>query len=63
MGWAGGSILAEEIWKVVSKEIPKKAHKKIARKLIDLFESEDCDTIDEAEDLCEAAGRVVEEEE
>jgi hypothetical protein len=55
MGWASGSILAEDIWSLVSKYIPKKDKKKIARKFIDLFEDQDCDTMDEAESLVKDA--------
>lgn len=62
MGWASGSIIAEQIWDLIKKEIPKNKQKKIAKKIIDIFESEDCDTIDEAEELCLAAGRSLEEE-
>lgn len=61
MGWASGSQLAEEIWEVVGKHIPSKNKKQVAKKLIDLFEDSDCDTIDEAEDLCKAAGRSEED--
>jgi hypothetical protein len=49
MGWAGGSSLLDEVAKVVMPLIPKEKRKKVAAKLIDIFESEDCDTINECE--------------
>jgi hypothetical protein len=57
MGWASGSELAEDIWTLVRKYIPKRVRKRVARKLIDLFENRDCDTIDECEQLCQDAER------
>lgn len=62
MGWASGSIIAEVIWDLIKNEIPKNKQKKIAQKLIDIFENEDCDTIYEAEELYKAAGKSLEEE-
>jgi len=56
MGWAGGSELAESVWKLVRKHIPKKDREKIAGKIVDLFESEDCDTMHECTQLMEDAG-------
>jgi hypothetical protein len=49
MGWAGGSGLAADIWDTVREYIPEEARKKVARKIVDLFENEDCDTMPEAE--------------
>ncbi len=63
MGWGSGSYLAEAVWNLIKKEIPKEKRKKIASKLIDLFEDEDCDTLQECEDLCQVAGRYQDEEE
>lgn len=56
MGWASGSELAEEIWVIVSKHIPKQNQKRVAQKIITAFEERDCDTIYECYDLVEAAG-------
>jgi len=47
MGWASGSDLAEEIWKIVGKHIPEKKHQKVAEKLLKAFENMDCDTMQE----------------
>ena len=58
MGWANGSYLAGEVWAAVRRYIPKgKKRRNVAQVLIALFEEFDCDTIDEAEQLCEDAGR------
>ena len=57
MGWASGSELAEDVWTLVRKYIPKNALKQVASKLIDLFENRDCDTIEECEQLCQDAKR------
>lgn len=56
MGWAGGSELATELWDLVREYIPASKKKKIARKFVDAFENEDCDTMGECEDLLEDAG-------
>ena len=62
MGWARGSVLAEEVWEVVRHRIPAGSERRqAARKIIDLFEDHDCDTIDEAWMLCADAGRVYDE--
>jgi len=61
MGWAGGSIIAEEVWLVVSKHIPKGSQRAlVAREIIDIFENADCDTINEAKTLCQDALRRTE---
>ena len=52
MGWAGGSELADKVWHNVRTYIPKaEDRKRLAKKIIDLFEDEDCDTMDECETL------------
>lgn len=56
MGWASGSSLAADIWSLVRRHIPKEKRPRVAKNLIDLFESEDCDTMEEAEQLCRDAG-------
>lgn len=47
MGWASGSGIAEDVWEAVKKYIPKEDLKKVAGRLIDIFEAEDCDTMQE----------------
>ena len=56
MGWASGSELAEEIWDIVKKYIPKNKKKKVAKQLVEAFEDRDCDTMCEAEELFKVAG-------
>lgn len=51
MGWASGSELAEDVWDTVRKYIPVKNRRRVARKIVDLFEQQDCDTIHECEKL------------
>jgi hypothetical protein len=58
MGWSGGSEMAEEIWRLVGGKIAKPHRKRVARALISIFENQDCDTIDECDALCKAAGRT-----
>lgn len=62
MGWARGSSLAEDVWDLFRSKVPEQDKRRLAKKLIDLFENRDCDTIDEAETLCKDAGRKVEED-
>jgi len=62
MGWASGSEIAEKVWKVVSKVIPEKDKKRIARKLITIFENADCDTMYECKDLIRCANLKREED-
>lgn len=45
MGWASGSALFSEVWKAVRKHLPKNKRVDVCKKLIEEFESEDCDTI------------------
>lgn len=47
MGWASGSSIAESVWNAVKKYIPKPDQKQVAQSMIDIFESEDCDTMQE----------------
>lgn len=62
MGWSGGSYVAEQVWDLIKDFIPKNKKKKVAREIIDIMEDQDCDTIDEAEELCEAAKREIDED-
>jgi hypothetical protein len=45
MGWSTGSRLADEIWGVCRKYIPGEHRQRIARKLIEIFEGYDADTV------------------
>jgi len=56
MGWASGSAIAETVWDAVRKHIPKDKRQKVAREIVEVFESEDCDTMDEARRLMKDAG-------
>lgn len=56
MGWASGSAIAESVWDSVRKHIPKDKRQKVAREIVEVFESEDCDTMDEARRLMKDAG-------
>jgi hypothetical protein len=48
MGWASGSSLAEDVLKVVSPHIERRSDfKAVAKRILDLFEGHDCDTLDE----------------
>jgi hypothetical protein len=56
MGWASGSALADDVWALFRKHVPAKNRRAVARKLVDMFEGEDCDTMDECERLMKDAG-------
>lgn len=62
MGWASGSEIAEDIWKLVRVHIPRKERKDIANQIIEIFEDKDCDTMEEAEllskDACRTYGTI-----
>ena len=47
MGWASGSEMADDLWNALRKHIDPKQLKKCARKVIDIFEQQDCDTMSE----------------
>ncbi len=51
MGWASGRSLLEDVARIVMPHIPKAKRPKVAKKLIKAFESEDCDTINEVEQV------------
>ena len=64
MGWARGAEIAEEVWDLFKKHIPKEKRKKMANKLIDLFEGHDCDAIhSDAPDLAKEADRYQNDDE
>lgn len=49
--------MAYDVWKLVRPlTYEGKDRKKIAKKIIALFESQDCDTMYECEQLCKDAG-------
>ena len=52
MGWASGSIIAEELWDAIRESLPAGiVRRAFAQKFIDVFRNYDCDTIEEAENL------------
>lgn len=51
MGWAAGSALAEKIWEIIKGHIPEHEKQNTASQIVDAFEYEDCDTMEEAEEL------------
>jgi len=51
MGWGSGSMLAEDLWDAIKPHIPEGERQTVALVIIDLFEHNDCDTMDEAEAL------------
>lgn len=51
MGWASGSSLAEDVWNIVRSYIPETDRKKIVMELVDRFEDDDCDTLQEVEEF------------
>lgn len=56
MGWASGSMLAAEIWDTVAPHVAGQHERDVARAIWDAFENNDCDTLDEAEELAAACG-------
>lgn len=53
MGWAGGSELAAAVWAEVRPYLDEIAGTReyVAQRLVELFEGEDCDTMNEARQL------------
>lgn len=47
MGWAAGSELADAVWNTIKKDIRESRRKKIAQKLIEAFQDQDCDMLEE----------------
>lgn len=62
MGWCGGAAIANDVWAMVREYIPVARRREIARKIIDRFEDEDADTMDEAEQLMKDADLTDREE-
>lgn len=62
MGWARGSDIADRVWELVRPYIAEVNRKKVANKVIAVFEANDCDNIDDAELLCRDAQKKFDEE-
>jgi len=45
MGWSSGEELFTDVWSIVRVHIPREERQKLCRKIIDLFEDHDADTI------------------
>jgi hypothetical protein len=43
MGWASGSYLCDDVWTLVKRYIPEDKRKRLAGKLIDIFDDHDAD--------------------
>ena len=47
MGWASGSLIAEEVWGIVREYNPPTKRKQTAREIIEVFENEDADAFED----------------
>lgn len=47
MGWAGGSQILTDVWEIVREYIPEDERVDILKELMLIFESNDCDTLNE----------------
>jgi len=57
MGWASGSEILEQVWKIVRPlTYPGENRRKTAKRLIEIFENADCDTVSECVEICKDAG-------
>lgn len=56
MGWGSGVDVAEDVWDLLKKYVPKNKRKEAARAVIEIFENHDCDTLQDSEELMLAAG-------
>lgn len=62
MGWASGSEIARELIDVIKRNVEdKNARRKIYDKMIDTFEKEDCDTLDECRGIDEIFDGLMDE--
>ena len=43
MGWAAGSVIANDVWQIVRNYIPEHERKDVAEKIIRIFKDEDAD--------------------
>lgn len=50
MGWASGSELMSEVLAATLPHIPKKKRKAVVAKLVEAFQAQDCDTLEECAD-------------
>jgi hypothetical protein len=50
MGWASGSELMGNVLNVTLKHIPAKKRYAVVKKLCEVFQAQDCDTLDELSD-------------
>ena len=48
MGWASGVELAENVWSAIERYLPEEAKGQVALELVKIFESCDCDIMEEA---------------
>lgn len=48
--------MAEKIWGMFRRYVPATSRKRVAKRLVNIFENEDCDTMDEATKLMKDAG-------
>lgn len=62
MGWATGSEIAEEVWKVVKDAVPSQNRQYVADKLLEIFENHDADAFDSDMEIVKDAGRNFDEE-
>ena len=60
MGWTNGSEIAEDLWRTFRQFVPEAKRPALAREIIERFEAEDCDTMDEATMLQEDAAKYEE---
>lgn len=51
MGWSSGSQLADEVWRLVRPHLLVGSRMPLAKGIIKIFESYDCDTMEECERL------------
>lgn len=62
MGWASGSSMLSEIIEVINENVESEESRlQIYRRLIDIFEDRDCDTICECVDEDETFDKVLRE--
>jgi len=61
MGWASGSELLGDIVELAEENLELREDTAVDfyRQLIDLFESHDCDTIDDCEGICDAMDEAI----
>ena len=50
MGWASGSRLFRDVWRIVRQYVAEDQRKNVAKQVMDRFEDRDCDTLMECFD-------------